>query len=72
LDTIGDFQDPGIQKVELDVTSDDAIQRVIQHIMESEGQIDVVVNNAGLFCPGMGRSIGSIRVIDLGAYRSIN
>jgi NAD(P)-dependent dehydrogenase (short-subunit alcohol dehydrogenase family) len=65
LDTIGDFQDPGIRKVELDVTSEDAIQRVIQQIMESEGQIDVVVNNAGFVCPGIARSTGLVCVTDL-------
>jgi NAD(P)-dependent dehydrogenase (short-subunit alcohol dehydrogenase family) len=52
VDTIGDFQDTGIQKLALDVTSDDAVQRVVRDIMENEGRIDVVVNNAGLLGPG--------------------
>jgi 1-acylglycerone phosphate reductase len=60
LDTIGDFQDTGIRKLALDVTSDDAVQRVVQDIAESEGKIDVVVNNAGLLCPGMLRSANLI------------
>ena len=57
MDTIGDFQDPSIQKFALDVTSDDAIQGVVHGIVEREGKIDVVVNNAGFFCPGMANPI---------------
>jgi len=60
LKTIGDFQDPGIEKLCLDVTSDDAVQRVVQDIMEREGRIDVVVNNAGTMRPGMAYSANSI------------
>jgi NAD(P)-dependent dehydrogenase (short-subunit alcohol dehydrogenase family) len=63
LDTIGDFQHPGIRKLALDVTSDDAIQRVVQGIVESEGRIDIVVNNAGLLGPGMALSPNPIYCI---------
>ena len=52
LDTIRDFQEPRIRKLALDVTRADEIQRVVQDIVEWEGKIDVVVNNAGLICPG--------------------
>jgi len=78
LDTIGDFQDPDIQKLSLDVTSDEAVQRVVEDIMEREGRIDVVVNNAGALCLGMAYSANSIHVTYFAArhlgliYRSIN
>ena len=32
----------------MDVRSDEDVQRVIAHIVELEGRIDVVVNNAGI------------------------
>jgi len=63
LDTIGDFQDPDIQKLSLDVTSDDAVQHVVEAIVEREGRIDVVVNNAGTMCPGVADSANSIHLL---------
>lgn len=39
---------PNIEKLVLDVTSDQDVQRVLGQIMEKEQKIDVVVNNAGL------------------------
>jgi len=80
LDTIGEFHDPGIQKLSLDVASDDAVRRVVQVIMEREGRIDVVVNNAGLICPGVDTSCSELEsgfhfafiLVSLGPYRPIN
>lgn len=43
--------DPNIEKLTLDVTSDEDVQRVVDYIVEKEGRIDVVVNNAGLSVP---------------------
>lgn len=37
----------GVEPLSLDVTSDTSAQAVIDHIMQQEGRIDVLVNNAG-------------------------
>lgn len=52
VESIGDFADSLVEKLALDVTSDEAVERVVKHIAEVEGKIDVVVNNAGLFYAG--------------------
>ncbi len=52
VDTIADFADPRTHKIALDVTSEENIQKVIQEIINQEGKIDVVVNNAGIISPG--------------------
>lgn len=56
VETIADFANPRIYKLALDVTSDENVQNVIQEIIRKEGKIDVVVNNAGVICPGRTRS----------------
>jgi len=43
---------PRIQLLSLDVTDDSDIKRVIDFIIENEGKIDIVVNNAGIGCYG--------------------
>lgn len=52
IETITNFEDKTIEKVSLDVTSDESVQNALNHIIEKEGKIDVVVNNAGLIAPG--------------------
>lgn len=52
IETIADFKTGGIEKLALDVNSDESVAAVLAHIMEKEGKIDVVVNNAGLIVPG--------------------
>jgi len=42
------FSDQTIQKLALDVTSDEDVERVIQTILDAEGKVDIVVNNAGI------------------------
>lgn len=42
-----------INVVELDVTHDDAVKSVVADILAKEGQLDVVVNNAGYFGGGL-------------------
>jgi len=45
-----------INVVELDVTEDNAVKRVVADIITQEGQLDVVVNNAGYFGGGLAES----------------
>lgn len=48
VETIGDFANPGVHKLALDVTNANDIQEAIQTIVRKEGRIDVVVNCAGV------------------------
>ncbi|KAJ3728120.1 oxidoreductase [Lentinula guzmanii] len=43
---------PRIEKLPLDVTSDEDIKRIVDHIVGKEGKIDIVVNNAGTGAAG--------------------
>lgn len=42
------FSNESIQKLALDVTSDEDVERVIQTILDTEGKLDILVNNAGV------------------------
>lgn len=42
-----DLQALGVIPVELDITQDNSIKNVVEHIISSHGKIDVLVNNAG-------------------------
>lgn len=42
------FVHPSIHKLELDVVDDKSIKLVMDHVIEREGKIDVLVNNAGV------------------------
>ena len=46
------FTAPNIEKLSLDVTKQDNIDEVVKTIIEKEGRIDVLVNNAGVLCVG--------------------
>ena len=35
------------------MTDDDNVQRVVDEIIAAEGRIDLLVNNAGVFCIGV-------------------
>jgi len=48
LETMQGFQHAGIQKLVMDVTSDESISEAVQSILKTDGRIDVVVNNAGI------------------------
>ena len=41
------LEHPSIQKVALDVTSDQDFQRVVKAIIHAEGKIDIAISNAG-------------------------
>jgi 1-acylglycerone phosphate reductase len=38
----------GIEQLELDVLSDDSVQKVVEAIIRREGRIDILINNAGM------------------------
>lgn len=40
----------GIEKVELDVNSQESVERGVAAILEKAGKIDILVNNAGQGC----------------------
>lgn len=42
-----DLKHPSIQKVALDVTSDEDFQRVVKMIIQAEGKLDIAISNAG-------------------------
>lgn len=46
-DDVAGLAELGCETAELDVTDDDDCQRVIERIIETEGRIDALVNNAG-------------------------
>ncbi|KAJ7677607.1 oxidoreductase [Mycena rosella] len=43
---------PNIKRRVLDVTSDAQVRAVVESVMEEAGQIDMLVNNAGVLAPG--------------------
>ena len=47
------FSTDDIVRMALDVTSDADVKRVVKHIVDTEGKIDIVVNNAGINSPGV-------------------
>jgi NAD(P)-dependent dehydrogenase (short-subunit alcohol dehydrogenase family) len=48
---------PGkLHVLELDVTSEESVHRAVRRAVELEGPIDVVVNNAGIGCGGLGEA----------------
>lgn len=55
LESMSDFKHSTVTPVQLDVTKDEDVKRVIEMIIDQHGRIDVVVNNAGVLaisvCP---------------------
>jgi NAD(P)-dependent dehydrogenase (short-subunit alcohol dehydrogenase family) len=51
LETMDGFKHP-MEKRAMDVTSDDDVKLVVQSILEEQGKIDIVVNNAGVIAIG--------------------
>ncbi|KAJ7098237.1 NAD-P-binding protein [Mycena epipterygia] len=56
---------PNIELMALDVTSDADVLKVVERIIEKEGRIDIIVNNAGISCfgPLMETSIDYVRQV---------
>jgi len=48
LASMDGFKDLSIEKLAMDVTNDEDVDRVIKAIVDAEGKIDIVVNNAGV------------------------
>jgi NAD(P)-dependent dehydrogenase (short-subunit alcohol dehydrogenase family) len=53
------FSTDDIVRMALDVTSDADVKRVVKHIVDTEGKIDIVVNNAGVSSPGESRTFAN-------------
>ena len=47
VDRMADLADGGVTAVEMDVTKADDNERVVSRVIEHEGRIDVLINNAG-------------------------
>jgi len=47
VDKMKDLEAKGISTIELDITKDESIEKCVNTILEKEGSIDVLVNNAG-------------------------
>ncbi len=53
LEAMDGFKQHNVEKLVLDVTNEQNIRDVVNTIIEKEGRIDVLVNNAGVLCIGM-------------------
>lgn len=53
LEAMDGLKQHNVEKLVLDVTNEQNIRDVVNTIIEKEGRIDVLVNNAGVLCVGM-------------------
>jgi NAD(P)-dependent dehydrogenase (short-subunit alcohol dehydrogenase family) len=51
-----------VRIVELDITSDASVQTAVTHIAKDAGQIDVLINNAGLMIWGLSETLSTSQV----------
>ncbi len=63
LETIAKEEKLSLQVLELDVTSEESVQRAVTTVLEEDGRIDVLLNNAGVMYVGISEaySIEQIR-----------
>lgn len=52
LEAMEGFTREGIERLKLDVTDDANVEDVVRTVLEQEGRIDVLVNNAAAPCIG--------------------
>jgi 1-acylglycerone phosphate reductase len=45
-----------VERLELDVLSDASVEHAVKTVIEREGAIDIVINNAGAGCTGVSQS----------------
>ena len=50
MEAMATLTQDNVQKLVLDVTNNENIQDVVKTVIEREGKIDVLVNNAGVLC----------------------
>jgi NAD(P)-dependent dehydrogenase (short-subunit alcohol dehydrogenase family) len=54
VETIADFaEESNVEKLGLDVNSDESVAKALDHILDKDGKIDVLVNNAGVVAAGI-------------------
>ncbi|KAI0699347.1 NAD-P-binding protein [Cerioporus squamosus] len=52
LESMAALTHPNIERLRMDVTDDASVKTAIAQIVEKEGRIDMLVNNAGMTCTG--------------------
>ena len=57
VESMATFQSPYVEKLALDVLSDEQVKDVVKVVIEKEGHIDILVNNAGVNCGGTFRRL---------------
>ncbi|MEW5816896.1 MAG: SDR family NAD(P)-dependent oxidoreductase, partial [Spirochaetota bacterium] len=42
----------GFEMIQMDVTDDESVKKTVRHVLEKEGRIDILINNAGISLVG--------------------